>query len=831
MNKLKQAFAELRQNTPAHVQWMLLFAAFLVVVILLLLLLSGPGKQTPGARTETTATLMLDPAEIEWRNVTVGEERTRIITVKPATDTVVSEILIVPNTAARAAGIETARAVGLSHRSACTTMGPISQTVPCTVTLTWQPMAALENTGFEIQIMYHAANQRAEMGVMAALPVLLSARTPDVAPAPVLPTLPLPTDTFMDEPEPLLPIVQFPEDDWLFESEPSPFTPPPVFAIPTPIMPPAPPIMPAASNCLDFAFPGYNLQGRQFGWIRPVGGRFLFHPFGDNDCINPIGEYDMHTGLIYDLNNPARSIGSDADRIGGRTFGARDMPLPQLSSPRPQRTVNRASQMDIAPNQLRPAAGPSRMGGGGNARIFGGLRPAPPPTRTNVPTSLSGNAPPGSATVSSQPTDRTFVLRQFKPIPATIVNEVRADARTLNMGRLPVTATVDRHVYSDNGRTIIIPAGTQMLGHATGDMPGPYRTIGRMQIEWYRFVRPDGVEFNFTNHLRQPFSADSQGRVGVPGRGSTDYIENMIMPMMTALVPAAVNLIAPISDRFVNQIDLDNNTVTQSGVVRSSELAKQEIISTWNNVVQRLVLDMMDNTTPPFSIAAGTRITVFSPSDLVITCGPEGNPSCNVAPFSDEYADPTAPTMMPSGNQAEWIGQVRSMNASMDALCAVDGNQNFTGQPKTDNATMTQMRTIGVDFRTVVYYCQSRRFQPMNQVRWDQFVQHQAANNPAPGTQAWQQQMLGMQFTDGQMHNPFAPPPPAQQVPQQPPQPQVPFISGTPMVPAAPIGLTCEDGTPPDGQGCCTGEVLTNMDEMGWNCCPAAGGDCFPPLR
>ena len=93
------------------------------------------------------------------------------------------------------------------------------------------------------------------------------------------------------------------------------------------------------------------------------------------------------------------------------------------------------------------------------------------------------------------------------------------------------------------------------------------------------------------------------------------------MPMLTAIVPAAVNLIAPISDAFVNQIDLDNNTVVQSGTVRSSELAKNEIITAWNNVATKLLVDVMNNTTPPFSIAAGTRITVFSPVDLFVTCG------------------------------------------------------------------------------------------------------------------------------------------------------------------------------------------------------------------
>ena len=51
--------------------------------------------------------------------------------------------------------------------------------------------------------------------------------------------------------------------------------------------------------------------------------------------------------------------------------------------------------------------------------------------------------------------------------------------------------------------------------------------------------------------------------------------------------------------------------------------------------------------------------------------------------------------------------------------------------------------------------------------------------------------------------------------------------------PAAPADavLTCEDGTPPDANGCCTGETYTDMGDAGFNCCPPdPNADCFPPL-
>lgn len=43
--------------------------------------------------------------------------------------------------------------------------------------------------------------------------------------------------------------------------------------------------------------------------------------------------------------------------------------------------------------------------------------------------------------------------------------------------------------------------------------------------------------------------------------------------------------------------------------------------------------------------------------------------------------------------------------------------------------------------------------------------------------------------------------------------------------------ITCDDGAAPDENGCCTGEVYTDMGVHGFNCCPTDGGDCFPPIK
>ena len=393
---------------------------------------------------------------------------------------------------------------------------------------------------------------------------------------------------------------------------------------------------------------------------------------------------------------------------------------------------------------------------------------------------------------------------------------------------MPVRATVDRNVYSDDGRTIVIPTGTLMLGYVTGELPGPYQTIGRMEIKWYQFILPSGVEFNF-NDNNAPFSGDSQGRAGVPGHGSTDYVEQLVMPMLTAIVPAAVNMIAPISDAFINQIDLDNNTVVQSGTIRSSELAKHEIITAWNQVAQKLIVDAMDNTIPPFSIAAGTRITVYSPMDLVITCGSKNGKDCSVEKVQEDVRlregrntrfddwvsqKPTIDLTDPS-----WVGQVRSFN--LDEYCAPDSDGLWDIKPDTTAGKIAQS---GYDYRTVLAYCQSLNYQAINNAKQEAYYQNQQQNfqtnygtsgkQTTEQIKSYNEDILGLTYgEDGTtIQNPF-----------------VDNSSETATETTEGV-ITCEGGVLPDEYGCCPGEIYTDMGEQGFNCCPETGGDCFPPI-
>lgn len=774
---------------PGHTQWVLLGIAVVLTIMIILLLSDGP-KSNGAAKNAGGGGLVLTiaPASVNFGAVPVGKSKEEMITVSASMPAVISDIAISPETS------------GLSLRETCKAMSQISGKLTCTITLVWTPADAAADGKNVVNIKYYDANGSEDMEKLETINISfagagaeISADIPEPAivedqPAePDIPEVaaeePAPMDAAEDpvfDPEPIV------EDALPELPEPEPI--PEINAEPmTPVILDEPKVdnyVPTAEECYQFAFAGYNNTGKQIGWIKPSGGRYMFHPFEDKSCSDPTGEYNLKTGFIMSLGDSPKKIGSDAEHVGWRAAGS-SLVMPSLANPAPPKVFYRAEQDNTE----------AKWTSGGNAER---LVMVAKPTSKQLPSSHKDQA-----TFSSEPYDRTFVLRHFKPIPATIVNEIRAVEGTF---LLPVQATVDRHVYSDNGRTIIVPAGTLMLGQVEGDMPGPYKTIGRINITWYRFIRPDGVEFNFTKENDKPFSGDSQGRIGVPGHGSSDYLEQAVLPILTAIVPAATNLIAPISDTIVNQIDLDNNVVVQKGQMRSSELAKQEMISSWNKITEKLFIDMLDNTKPPFSIAAGTRITVYSPTDLVVVwCETEGKCTPEGANPSENYARADKQDISLANAEPETkLGQVASYISGTEA-------QIKDARMKSLMSGFTKYQSKGMAASNV-YNDQLEKAGGIIKKDGSGVIEY--------GTDEYNQEILGMkkkQDDEGNdtkywenPNNKFSPPAAAA---------------------ADDDVVECEDGSMPDGDGCCSGETLTETDTGVWNCCPAGEGDCFPPIK
>ena len=828
MKDIRQQFKDFRESTPKHVQWLLLGAAGVVVIILLTLIFghhSDSNKHNKIEDSNPQVSFVIEPEHVDLTAAPVGESANQNVTITVNTPVVLDTISIdVPE---------------ITTTNNCDNL-----TDSCLINVIYKPTAETALSSSVLKITWYVLSQD---GVLQTteVPVEYSAiqmeePEPEEIEEPeeiIEPVVEEEIEEFMVEPE-----QEEPEE--IEDTEPineqiveeiEMITPPEVFEVPEPVADiPLP-----SEKCSEFAIPGYNQAGVQIGWIKPEHGANYFHPFSDKDCSKPTGKYDFSTGIISSLKDGKR-IGTDAEHIGYRNTPLGDLSMPNLSAPV-------ASSVQAQNGQFSTDAVWAIGGAMKKASAEEGWK-----DESNTE-KFRGSAEKIESVVSSQPYDRTFVLRQFKPIPATIVSEVRADPSVYGCNKsggncndkknysIPVRATVDRNVFSDNGRTIIIPTGTLLMGYLDGDLPGPYQAVGRMNIKWYQFIRPDGVEFNFKDSDQDPYSADAQGRVGVPGHGSTDYIEQMVMPILTSLVPAAVNMIAPIADTVINQIDLDNNTIVQSGTMRSSEMAKQEVINTWNKVAQKLLVDVMANTTPPFSIAAGTRINVFSPVDLIVTCGDKQGEKCYVENYNTEKRRKWSTVKNKveiDTTDSSWVGQVRSFN--LMKYCTTDSKGKVT--------VGSNWTASGYDYRTVYAYCESQNYQAKNNAKQDVYNQNikeqnvknygsaamtgydettktlnWEANRTEEQEKAYNQDILNLEYADdGSIINPFA----------------KPAATVSPTLEAEDV-VTCDDGSAPDVNGCCTGETYTDNGPMDPNnpngphefvCCPPGDGDCFPPI-
>ncbi len=358
-------------------------------------------------------------------------------------------------------------------------------------------------------------------------------------------------------------------------------------------------------NCRRFATRAYSLEGDAIGWVQ--GNNSVF----DHRCTRVLGKR-LKNGEIVGVNS-GKKIGYDAEAF--KTY--KHMKKLTLDIPQGLMNFDDATGSDAAHWAAVDAARKAATGGAAVNDISQFKMKDPFNAMSNYLASKKPFSIATSDQVSTKPKSEEYVVRKFKPIPAVLAFPLYTQG--FYGGIVPATAIVERNIYGENGRNIIIPAGSKILGQASSTWPNSYTAFAKVEVVWHRIIRPDGAEFVFNKV--QPITGDAQGRLGVPGKGTTDYLEQFMQPLMTAMVPAAINMISPSADAFTRKFIIDDDgktSVTESGEISSKERAKQEIIKTWNTVASKFVEDSMKNTTPPFTVPAGTRLTIFPQQDIML---------------------------------------------------------------------------------------------------------------------------------------------------------------------------------------------------------------------
>ncbi|WP_349963298.1 type IV secretion system protein VirB10 [Rhizobium sp. ZPR3] len=188
-----------------------------------------------------------------------------------------------------------------------------------------------------------------------------------------------------------------------------------------------------------------------------------------------------------------------------------------------------------------------------------------------------------------------------------------------------VKAIVREDVYSFDGRRILIPAGSSLIGDYKS---GVERGQERLLIVWTRIIRGDGVSVQLGS-----YGTDRLGRSGMTGAVDRKYWERFGPPALMTMIGGVTQYIAQLgqkqdrnitivnTDGTVTSIPQDNGTTSQD---RAREIAAETIASG----IQQLATEAFQDTRnirPTIHIAQGSDITVFVTRDL---------------DFSDLYPDP-----------------------------------------------------------------------------------------------------------------------------------------------------------------------------------------------
>ena len=198
--------------------------------------------------------------------------------------------------------------------------------------------------------------------------------------------------------------------------------------------------------------------------------------------------------------------------------------------------------------------------------------------------------------------DMSKMITADKPIPAVLARSV------ISLGEAPVTAIVERNIYGDVGRNVIIPAGSRVIGGVvendkTSRFDGNSGGV-KMEISWERIIRPDGIAFD----IKSATTGDAEGR----GGGALGYVDEQLLKKYT------VPLLGTVATSALAYLMAANNDAT--GEVETSKQqaaadARQSFLERMDTILNDII-DKKQEIEAVTYIPAGTRIIIYPMHDL-----------------------------------------------------------------------------------------------------------------------------------------------------------------------------------------------------------------------
>ncbi len=209
--------------------------------------------------------------------------------------------------------------------------------------------------------------------------------------------------------------------------------------------------------------------------------------------------------------------------------------------------------------------------------------------------------------LSSWRVDMSEMILADKPIPAVLARTIMSSD---GADDVPVTAIVERNVYAEEGRNIVIPAGSRVMGQASG--LGSGGTSGgavRVNITWTRLIRPDGSAFEFSAAK----TGDAQGRGGALAYLDEQLLKRYTLPIVTSLLSNALAYVTATSDSGTSSGESSLETSRQ----QAANDARQQFLQNMDQIFQQILQDKTNIQAVTY-VPAGTRLIIYPKEDLWI---------------------------------------------------------------------------------------------------------------------------------------------------------------------------------------------------------------------
>jgi type IV secretion system protein VirB10 len=207
--------------------------------------------------------------------------------------------------------------------------------------------------------------------------------------------------------------------------------------------------------------------------------------------------------------------------------------------------------------------------------------------------------------------DRSAKARRIERIDALIPEGtlIPGILETAIVSDLPgqIRATVSDDVYSFDGRRILIPTGTRLIGEYQSDI---VRGQKRIFVVWSRMLRDDGVSVRLDS-----IGADSLGRSGLTGRVDNKFRERFGAAILLSIVGGGASYLTGYGSQAATG---------DSDEAEREEIARSTIAQTFSDMANQALGDSL-RIPQTISVSQGQRIFVFVRQDL---------------DFSELYEDP-----------------------------------------------------------------------------------------------------------------------------------------------------------------------------------------------